>query len=37
LLCRSSLVWCSSIFSLFLLDAEPFEFCLGSNSLYFMF
>jgi hypothetical protein len=34
LLCRSSLVWCSPICSLFLLDAELFEFCLGSHSLY---
>jgi hypothetical protein len=34
LLCRSSLVWCSSICSFFLLDAKPFEFWLGSCSLY---
>jgi hypothetical protein len=32
LLCRSSLVWCSLICSFFLLDAEPFEFYLGSHS-----
>jgi hypothetical protein len=34
LLCRSSLVWCSPIYSLFLLDSEPFEFCLESCSVY---
>jgi hypothetical protein len=34
LLYKSSLVWCSSICSLFLLDAEPFEFCLGSHFLH---
>jgi hypothetical protein len=32
--CRSSLVWSSPICSLFLLDAEPFGFCLGSHSLH---
>jgi hypothetical protein len=34
LLCRSSLVLCSPICSLFLLDAQPFEFSLWSCSLY---
>jgi hypothetical protein len=33
-LCRSSLVWCSPFCSFFLLDADPFEFYLGSLSLY---
>jgi hypothetical protein len=32
--CRSLLVWCNPICSLFCLDAEPFKFCLGSSSLY---
>jgi hypothetical protein len=34
LLCRSSLVWCSHISLFFLLDAEPFKFCLGNGSIY---
>jgi hypothetical protein len=34
LLCKSSLVWCSPLCLFFLLDAEPFEFCLGSHYLY---
>jgi hypothetical protein len=34
LLCRSSLAWCSPFCSLLLLDAESFEFCLRSCSLY---
>jgi hypothetical protein len=28
------LFWCSPIYSFFILDAEPFEFYLGSLSLY---
>jgi hypothetical protein len=34
LLCRRALVWYSPICSVFLFDAEPFEFSLGSHSLY---
>jgi hypothetical protein len=34
LLCRGFLVWCSPIYSFFLLDAKPSELCLGSYSLY---